>query len=152
MESIHHRIKRLRESKGLTLEAFASAVGVSYQSVQHWERQSGTAPTRKRMPSVAAALGVSVEYLTGGDTSADSIKQMAAAAEDKMLGQLIDIYGELDQQFRDKLINEANWMLSIQLPKKQSPVTRYRLTGASKPAPADTARTSATSAPNFART
>lgn len=68
VESIHKRIKRLREAKKLTQGQLGEKVGVTYQSVQEWERDdgTGTAPSRKRQPAVAAALGVSVtELLTG---------------------------------------------------------------------------------------
>lgn len=67
METIHRRIKRLREAKGLSQEALAKLVGVSYQSVQEWESDDGTAPSRKRQEKVAAALGVTVaELMVGG--------------------------------------------------------------------------------------
>ncbi len=58
MESIHSRIKRLRIEKGLSQAELATAAGVTYQSVQEWEREDGTAPARKRIGLVAAALGV----------------------------------------------------------------------------------------------
>ena len=70
MESIHYRIKRLRAAKNMTLEELAARVGVSYQTVQQWEREDGTAPKRARQEAVADALGVSVAYLvTGVDTT-----------------------------------------------------------------------------------
>lgn len=68
VESIHQRIKRLREAKKLSQEALADLAGVKYQSVQEWERKDGTAPTRKRQAKVAAALGVTVhELMTGSE-------------------------------------------------------------------------------------
>lgn len=66
VESIHKRIRRLREAKGLSQEQLAAAVGVKYQSVQEWEREHGTAPSRKRQPAVAKALGVTVPELVAG--------------------------------------------------------------------------------------
>lgn len=69
VESIHKRIKRLRIAKGLRQEDLAAKAGVSYQSVQEWERENGTAPARKRQKAVAAALGVSVEELMTGVAS-----------------------------------------------------------------------------------
>jgi transcriptional regulator with XRE-family HTH domain len=69
VESIHKRIKRLREAKGLSQEKLADLVGVAYQSVQEWERDNGTgtAPSRKRQAQVAKALGVTVRELLLGD-------------------------------------------------------------------------------------
>lgn len=66
VESIHKRIKRLREAKGLSQEGLAKLVDVKYQSVQEWEREDGTAPTRKRQAAVATALGVTVHELMTG--------------------------------------------------------------------------------------
>lgn len=67
MESIHHRIRRLREAKRLTQQELARLVGVKFQSVQQWERETGgTAPTRKRQEAVASVLGVSVQELMTG--------------------------------------------------------------------------------------
>lgn len=97
MESIHQRIKRLRENKGLSQEALANAVGVKYQSVQEWERKNGTAPTRKRVAAVAKALGVSVSTLISGETSGVAEPQqqyhheaqnMARTAREEMLLEL----------------------------------------------------------------
>lgn len=84
VESIHQRIKRLRETKGLSQEALAKLVGVKYQSVQEWERENGTAPSRKRQPKVASALGVSVpELMTGG--VAVAVEEAARDAREEIL-------------------------------------------------------------------
>lgn len=70
MESIHQRINRLRVAKRMTLEDIAKRVGVSWQTVQQWEREDGTAPNRGRQQAVADALGISVAYLlTGSGTT-----------------------------------------------------------------------------------
>lgn len=66
MSTIHLRIKRLREAKGLSMEQLADAVSVSWQTVQQWENGK-TAPQRKRLGAVASALGTSAEYLLLGD-------------------------------------------------------------------------------------
>lgn len=67
VETIHQRIKRLREDKELSQEALGNAAGVKYQSVQEWERANGTAPSRKRLSAVATALGVTEQYLLSGE-------------------------------------------------------------------------------------
>lgn len=69
METIHQRIKRLRQDKGMSMQALAAAAGVSsWQTVQQWEGggEKPTAPSRKRQEAVARALGVSVEELMHG--------------------------------------------------------------------------------------
>lgn len=53
----------------MTQQQLAKAAGVAYQSVQEWEREGGTAPSRKRLPKVAQALGVTAPELLYGDAS-----------------------------------------------------------------------------------
>ncbi len=65
METIHARIRRLREEKGLSKAALAKACGATYQAVQSWER-GDTAPKRARLGAVAMALGVSPQELDHG--------------------------------------------------------------------------------------
>lgn len=74
--SIHTRIKQRRIDCGFSShEAFAKAVGVSWQTVQQWEKEGGTAPNRGRMEKVAKALETTPEWLlygTDGATGAES--------------------------------------------------------------------------------
>lgn len=65
METIHARIRRLREAKGLSKAALAKACGATYQAVQSWER-GDTAPKRARLSAVAIALGGSPQELDHG--------------------------------------------------------------------------------------
>ncbi len=115
-ETIHGRIKRLREGVGLSQEGLGKLCGVSWQSVQQWENEAGTAPTRKRQASVAKALNVTVDELMFGDPKRSSIKALADTAHDKLLGQLLDLYKDLDQKYRDKLLDSAQFYHSIQYP------------------------------------
>lgn len=66
--SINQRIKQKRLECGYpSHKALADAVGVSWQTVQLWEKEGGTAPNRSRMPKVAAALKTTPEYLLHGE-------------------------------------------------------------------------------------
>lgn len=68
MNSIHDRIKERRTALKLSMEDLAAKVDArSWQTVQQWEKQGGTAPSRKRLPLVAKALDVSVNWLISGD-------------------------------------------------------------------------------------
>lgn len=68
--SINKRIKERRLALGLTShKALADLVGVTWQTVQQWEKDGGTAPNRSRIDAVAAALGVSAEWLRTGTRS-----------------------------------------------------------------------------------
>lgn len=69
--SIHSEIKRRRVALGWSYERLADEVSkleglqkpLSWQAVQQWEREDGTAPKRKRLEFVARALGTYVESL-----------------------------------------------------------------------------------------
>lgn len=69
MNTIHQRIKSLRETLGLSMEQLAERVSVSWQTVQQWENGK-TAPKRARLEAVAEALGTSAEYLAVGQLPA----------------------------------------------------------------------------------
>ena len=64
--SMHLRIKERRTALGLSLEGLGRLVGVSWQTVQQWEKEDGTAPLRKRRDKLCEALGVSAEWLETG--------------------------------------------------------------------------------------
>lgn len=65
--TIHTRIRLRREAMGITMKALADLVGVSWQTVQQWEREEGgTAPKRERLATVAQALQTTPEELLFG--------------------------------------------------------------------------------------
>lgn len=65
--SIHQRIKQRRLAVGLTShQALADIIGVSWQTVQLWEKEGGTAPNRNRIDAVAKALETSPGWLLHG--------------------------------------------------------------------------------------
>lgn len=76
--SIHAQIKRLREAKGWSHQTLAQEINehekrpkaLAWQAIQQWENGE-SAPTRKRLPYVALAFGVSLQSLQGleGDAS-----------------------------------------------------------------------------------
>lgn len=74
--SIHQRIKDRRLALGLTShKALADKVGVSWQTVQLWEKEDGTAPSRKRIDKVAEVLKVTPTWLMHGDSQAAVIDE-----------------------------------------------------------------------------
>ncbi|MGL4576620.1 MAG: helix-turn-helix domain-containing protein, partial [Burkholderiaceae bacterium] len=42
MESIHARIKRRRLALNLSMTRLAQQIGVSWQTIQQWEKEDGT--------------------------------------------------------------------------------------------------------------
>lgn len=78
-DTIHMRIKALRESLGMSMEDLAAAVGLrSWQSVQQWENGK-TAPNRSRLGRVAKVLKTTNEYLVSG-VSASWAGRLAVAS------------------------------------------------------------------------
>jgi transcriptional regulator with XRE-family HTH domain len=118
--SIHVRIKQRRTALFPSQEAFARELDLNYgmkvawQSVQQWEKEDGTAPTRRRMPSVAAALKTTPEWLLYGTgvedvTDADKPQQLKAVAPpppkwmDEEAFRLLDLYYSLNERKRGEV-------------------------------------------------
>jgi len=59
---IGEQIKRLRKRKGISQEALAEILGVSFQAVSKWETTS-TMPDISLVPSIAAFFDVSIDEL-----------------------------------------------------------------------------------------
>lgn len=62
--NIHQRIKARRLELKLSMERVAEIVGVTWQTVQQWEKS--TAPKRARLEAAAGALQTTVDYLLSG--------------------------------------------------------------------------------------
>lgn len=69
---IHTRIRQLRQDRGLSMEDVANAIGVSWQTVQQWEKEGGTAPKRMRLQAVADFFKVTTLYLLYGNDNTNS--------------------------------------------------------------------------------
>lgn len=66
---INERIKQTRKRLGYSQEILGSRVGVSRVSISQWERGENT-PNGRYLNELAAALGVTVEWLLTGDGNA----------------------------------------------------------------------------------
>jgi transcriptional regulator with XRE-family HTH domain len=117
MPSIHSRIRERRKALGLSQEALAEMVGVTYQSVQQWEREpvetddaqvQSTAPKRTRLEKVAKALKCTPEWLlTGATTSPDEVDPEEAMYLD-MMRKLPDAVREVVRSQITSLYNALN--------------------------------------------
>jgi transcriptional regulator with XRE-family HTH domain len=120
--SFHTRIKNRRTALFPSQEAFAHALEVNYglkvswQSVQQWEREGGTAPNRSRMPAVVAALKTTPEWLlygTGdeaveGQSQPQHLKLSAPIGPppwiDAEAYRLLDLYYALNERKRGEVL------------------------------------------------
>lgn len=87
------------------MEALGKIVGVSWQTVQQWESEDGTAPNRNRQPKVAEALEVSVPYLVTGDSADTSLIE----------SRILDAIRSLTKDQRDGLSEKLNDLLNAYL-------------------------------------
>lgn len=121
--SIHARIRERREALGLSQEKLGELVGVTYQTVQQWEREPGegeggkqrlsTAPSRKRLASVAAILGVTEQWLlTGTDGHGVTV--------DPTEGQLLLFYRGMPDEVKVAMLSHANALYNAVNPTKRS--------------------------------
>ena len=71
------QIKALRQSRGVTQEGLAEALGVTAQSVSKWERDAA-APDIQLLPALSAYFGVTIDELFAldDDTRMERIQNM----------------------------------------------------------------------------
>lgn len=77
--SIHKTIREGRARLKMTEEQFAQACGVTRAAVQQWEREGGTAPNRKKQPTVAKVLGLTVAQLMSGEANTEAGPEIRGA-------------------------------------------------------------------------
>lgn len=65
METLGVRLKRLRNSKKITQQKLADAIGVSKTSVIYWEKDENT-PKHDSLTALAKVLGTTTDWLTSG--------------------------------------------------------------------------------------
>lgn len=86
--SLAENIVKAREDAGISQSELARRINVTPQSVQLWE-VGKTAPKRKRMQQIAAALGVSVNQLEFGAPDQQAAVQRDFAKEDALNHQSV---------------------------------------------------------------
>ena len=60
---IHANIKRIRKARKMSQRELGEILGLDKTSISHWENNL-SAPNWRRLPDVAAALGVTEDELT----------------------------------------------------------------------------------------
>lgn len=134
MGDIHSRIKKLREQREISMEALAKGLGVSWQTVQQWEKPGGTAPKRTRLEKVAALLNTTTMYLiTGQDDSGQyraggnvvKIEQQVAGYRhpDKTIAEVVALLEKTDDKGRAMALGAIRAALSGYSPAKANPAS-----------------------------
>jgi len=62
---LNERIRRWRESQGITKAQLARDCAVTSAAVCQWEQDDGTEPTHANVAAIAAAVGVSLSVFYG---------------------------------------------------------------------------------------
>lgn len=105
------RLQEARDKRGLTQEQLAKKVFGNDDS-KHQARISAL-ETRDSLTSVdlyrfADALNVRARWLQTGENPSGLEEHTAVPAADPLLMQLIDLWGQLNPDNRDKLLSQAN--------------------------------------------
>jgi transcriptional regulator with XRE-family HTH domain len=125
--TIHKRIKKRRTDLEMSMQTLAELCGYSsWQTVQQWEAEDGTAPKRTKMPLVAAALGVTEEWLMTGRTQPKDNAMLKLTELSPLESQLILLYRSLSGSGRDELLAVANDLANKTDPDKPSKANPFK--------------------------
>lgn len=84
-DGVGQRIRQVREARKITASELARQAGVTPTAVWNWENNE-TAPRRPAFGKVAAALGVSEDYLLTGDEETGE----APGSKDSSVAEIIE--------------------------------------------------------------
>lgn len=98
MENFGTRLRHKREKAGLTRNALAKKVGVTYNAIHYWEAK-GQIPKTDSVQKIAKVLGVSSDYLLNGgeefsDKSGEYIWTILNEAEGRIRAAIGDVKAE----------------------------------------------------------
>jgi len=99
-QTLMHRLRALRDERGLTQQELGEKAGMSPVMISHFETGRRTSPSIENLVKLADALDVSVDYLLGrSDDQSPSGSPLEAAFRstdwdktEERLGQLKDLY------------------------------------------------------------
>lgn len=111
MSVIGQQIKKYRMEKGVTQEQLGQLVGVTTQAVSKWE--CGGTPDAELLPSLADALGVSIDALFGREEKSVAlslIQKLCAMPEEESFCYAFDLcwamlHGLLHDPIPDSVLN-----------------------------------------------
>jgi transcriptional regulator with XRE-family HTH domain len=91
------RLKRLRIAAGISQRELARRVGVQHTNVQYWENNDAV-PRAELLPSIAEALGCTVEQLLGRQPK-------RATPKGGKMRQLFDAASKLPRRQQEKIVS-----------------------------------------------
>jgi len=101
------RILTTAEKKNIKQADIAKAIGKGTSHITNWKNRN-TDPPIEHLPTIAALLGVSIEWLiTGTETSSYSASDLP---EDKQ--QLLDYYNQCNQEGKNRILEQAEFIAS----------------------------------------
>jgi transcriptional regulator with XRE-family HTH domain len=107
--SIHKRIKARRVELGMSMKTLAVMCGYSsWQTVQQWETEGGTAPKRSKLPRVAKALRVTEEWLSTGHHQSKDVGVLRLTELSPFESKLVLLCRSLSDDKREELLATAN--------------------------------------------
>lgn len=107
--SIGNRIKQLRTDMNMSQVEFASAIGVSKQTLYKYENDLITNIPSDKIELAANICGVSPAYIMGWDIQDTS--EITISSEEKIL---IDTFRALSPENKDKVFRYADGLLNSQ--------------------------------------
>lgn len=118
-QDINDRIKILRESSGLTQEAFGAKIGLSRSEVKNIEYKK-TLPKENKIPLIVEKFGVNEKWLRDGEGEMLAPK----SRNEELASFLSDVITDDDDSYRRRFIvmlsklSAEEWALLAKMAKK----------------------------------
>ena len=108
-KSIGKRIRDARLNKAMSQDDLATSLGISYQSVQAWERGKSS-PNNQRLYTLCLALEISIDWLIAGEIQKEGKKMLVETEPDGSTcitltdKDALEIIESLAEQLRDEQV------------------------------------------------
>ena len=103
---INETLKKLRQSKGLTQQEFASKLDINLSSYQKYERANNTiTPSLESLVKIADFYGVSVDYLLGREPAINPLAMLNISVKEINSDKFIETYEKLPETAKQIFID-----------------------------------------------
>lgn len=107
MDSLGTKVKKLRESLGLTQADLSRAARITQATISRLEANKLSQLKSDRLKSLSDALKVSADFLISED---ESQKAEDVVSRDSQARDLVNIYSEMESEKRQQLRDFANFL------------------------------------------